>query len=91
MRKPFVERSITNEIKYPNIVELEVPSEGLDIELTRNVIRFHKSRQIEPRLRRIAVRNKQIYYRWCFSDLMTASAFHEKFGGTLSLSNNGSH
>jgi hypothetical protein len=34
-----------NERKYPNIVELTFPADGLEFELNRRIIGFHKSRQ----------------------------------------------
>jgi len=33
-----------NECKYPNIVELTFPADGLEFELNRRIIGFHKSR-----------------------------------------------
>jgi hypothetical protein len=38
-----------NEYKYPNIVELTFPADGLEFELNRRIIGFHKSRHIQPR------------------------------------------
>jgi hypothetical protein len=82
MPPPFG-KALTNEIKYPNIVELVVAVDGLEVELARRIIEFHKSRHIEPRHGRRIHRENQIYYRWCFSDLATARAFLEQFGGSL--------
>jgi len=64
----------TIERKYPHIVELAVGRRGLDVGLGRRIMHFHSSRHIKPR---------QTYYRWCFSDLATAHAFIEQFGGSL--------
>jgi hypothetical protein len=47
------------------------------------IIAFHRSRGIPPRFGRTIWRNKQHYYRWCFSDLATARAFVEQFGGAF--------
>jgi hypothetical protein len=53
----------------------------LDVALGRRIIEFHNSRHIQPRHGRRIVRQGQIYYRWCFSDLASARAFIEEFGG----------
>jgi hypothetical protein len=76
-------KAIANERKYPNIVELAVPAAGLQIELSRRIIQFHKSRRIQPRYGRKIVRENRIYSRWCFADLGTACDFIEQFGGAL--------
>ena len=73
----------TNERKYPYIVELSVPLTGLDIQLSRQITTFHKSRHIQVRYGRIVVRNGENHYRWCFPDLSLARAFLEQFGGEL--------
>jgi len=74
-------KAAANESKYPNIVELAVGGNGLDVTLGRRIINFHKSRHIQPRHGRTINRQKQIFYRWCFSDLATARDFIEQFGG----------
>ena len=73
----------TNERKYPHIVELAVGKDGLDVGLSRQIMHFHNSRHINPRHGHIVLRKGQTYYRWCFSDLPTAQAFIEQFGGTV--------
>ena len=73
----------TNETKYPYFVELSVPLTGLDIQLSRQITTFHKSRHIQVRYGRIVVRDAENYYRWCFSDLSLARAFLQQFGGEL--------
>ena len=70
-----------NESKYPNVVELAVDGDGLDVTLGRQIINFHKSRHIQPHHGRSIIRQQQIFYRWCFSDLATARAFIDQFGG----------
>jgi hypothetical protein len=77
------EKSAANEKEYPNIVEVAVGSEPLDVELSRRIMLFHKSRHIEPRHGRRATRNNHLYYRWCFSESTTANDFIEEFGGAL--------
>jgi ribosomal protein S27E len=61
-------KAVGNERKYPFIVEVPVAADGLDRELNRQIIGFHKSRRIEPGFGRTAFRDGQTYYRWCFSD-----------------------
>jgi len=67
----------------PFIVEVPVATNGLDVELNRQIIGFHKSHRVRPRLGRTIWRDEQLYYRWCFSDLETARAFIEQFGGAF--------
>jgi hypothetical protein len=74
-------RGLTNEKKYPYVVELAVTGEGLDIALSRRIMNFHKSRHIHPRHGRTIIKQEQIYYRWCFPDLAAAHDFVEQFGG----------
>jgi len=74
-------KGLKNERRYPYVVELAVTAGGLDVELSRRIINFHKSLHIELRFGRRILRDEQNYYRWCFADLATASAFIEQFGG----------
>ena len=74
-------KAVANESKYPNVVELVVATDGLDVTLGRRIINFHKSRHIQPHHGRTIIRQQQIFYRWCFSDLATANAFIDHFGG----------
>ena len=76
-------RAKTNEKKYPHIVELAVGKIGLDVGLGRRIMNFHNSRHIVPRHGCVNSSGSKIYYRWCFSDLQTAHAFIEQFGGSL--------
>src|SRR4029077_10594641 len=76
-------KPLINESRYTYIVELAVPDTGLEIELNRQIVSFHRSRRIQPRYGRRFTRNNQMYSRWCFSDLATARAFLEQFGGEL--------
>src|SRR5215469_15635275 len=76
-------KSLANERKYPFIVEVRVAAKGLKVELSRQIVDFHKSRGITPQLGRTASRDEKSYYRWCFPDLETARAFVEQFGGTF--------
>jgi hypothetical protein len=72
------------ERKYPYIVELAVGEHGLDVELGRRIMHFHNTRNIKPRYGHIVLKEGQTYYRWCFSDVTTAHAFIEQFGGEVS-------
>ena len=83
VRQPFSGKASENESKYPYIVELSVPEDKLDVEVSRRMMDFHSSRKIQVRHGRRIVIEDQIYFRWCFSDLETASAFKEQFGGKL--------
>ena len=74
-------KAAANESKYPNIVELAVGGNGLDVTLGRQIINFHKSRHIQSHHGRTIIRQHHIFYRWCFSDMAMAHEFMEKFGG----------
>ena len=79
-----VGKPLTNESKYPYIVELAVAGEPLDVGLSRRIIGFHKARHVQPRHGRTSISSEgETSYRWCFSDLETARAFIGQFGGTL--------
>jgi hypothetical protein len=45
MRKRYVGEALTNERKYPHIVELTITADGLDVALGRRIIEFHNSRR----------------------------------------------
>jgi hypothetical protein len=89
MLGPRNNKAVTNESRHPYVVELavisdELDSDALDVELNRRIIQFHKSRHIQPRYgRRFTSRQREIRYRWCFSDLSVAHAFVEQFGGVF--------
>jgi hypothetical protein len=76
-------KALANETKYPNIVELPVPDDGLEIELSRRIMEFHKLRHIQPRHGRWITKENQTCCRWCFADLGTARDFIKQFGGAL--------
>jgi hypothetical protein len=76
-------KSLTNETTHPYLVEIPVATVGLDVPLSRQIVRFHKSRRLQLRHARIISRYGKTYYRWCFPDLMTALAFVEQFGGAF--------
>jgi hypothetical protein len=83
MGEPHTGRGMTNESEYPYIVELAVHTDKLSVELSRRMLHFHKSRNIQVRHGRNIRIETQNYFRWCFSDLETAQSFAEQFGGTI--------
>ena len=74
-------KAAANERKYPNILELAVGGNELDVTLGRQIMDFHKSRHIQPHHGRTIIGQEKIFYRWCFSDLVTARSFIDQFGG----------
>jgi hypothetical protein len=77
-------KALHNERSYPYVVELAVAADGLDVGLSRRIMDFHKSQRIPPQHGRTTFGGAQgSSYRWCFSDLATARAFIEEFGGTF--------
>jgi hypothetical protein len=74
-------KGMANERKYPHVVELAV---ALNVKLNRQIVRFHKLRQLQPRHGRTIVMRSGLIYRWCFEDLLNARTFIEQFGGELS-------
>jgi hypothetical protein len=85
MSKRRVGKPLTNESRYPYIVELAVTGGALGFALSRQIINFHKARQIQPLHGRWTYlkREGKAYHCWCFSDLKTAQSFIEQFGGTI--------
>jgi hypothetical protein len=83
MPGPHSGKALINENRYPYVVELALPSGGLELELNGRIVGFHRSRRIEPRHGRQISRGNQTYSRWCFADLETARAFLEQFGGAF--------
>src|SRR6516225_4669016 len=76
-------KSVLSQAKYPYIVEVPVAANGLNAELNSQIVGFHKLHHTTLRVGRTALRDGQIYYRWCFFDLATARAFAEQFGGAF--------
>ena len=86
MIPPRNNKAVTNESRHPYVVELavsndELDSDALDVELSRRIIQFHKSRNIKPRYGRRFTSRQKLRYRWCFSDLSVARDFVAQFGG----------
>jgi hypothetical protein len=61
MPPPRFNKALVNENKYPYVVELAVVTDGMDVELSRQIVRFHKSRHIQPRHGRTLVRQGRIF------------------------------
>jgi len=76
-------KGLANESRFPNIVELVIASDELDVALNRRIMDFHNARHIKPHHGQTIKKEGELYYRWCFSDLATAQAFLEEFGGVL--------
>jgi hypothetical protein len=74
-------KALTNEFRNPFIVRLAVVRDGLDVELSQQIMQFHKSRNIQPQYGRRQTSRGKLYFRWCFSDILIACAFAEQFGG----------
>jgi hypothetical protein len=81
--KPRTGKALTNEVKYPYIVELAVRPHETNAELNGRIIDFHRSRKIQARRGRHCIKENKMYFRWCFSDWTTAGAFIEQFGGKV--------
>jgi hypothetical protein len=64
---------------YPHIVEIAVPTGGLDPRTSHAILAFHRSLDIPPRFGR-PYKN---VCRWCFADAATAEAFKEQFSGKI--------
>jgi hypothetical protein len=76
-------KAAKNEREYPYVVEFVVAGDKLGVELSRRMMDFHRSRKIPARHGRKIVREGQIFFQWCFSDLATADAFREQFAGEV--------
>jgi hypothetical protein len=83
MNQPRMGKALANQRNFPFIVELAADFDELDVELSRRIMHFHMSRTIQARHGRRIFRKDEIYFRWCFSDLATACAFAEQFGGQV--------
>ncbi len=83
MREARTGRAIINESRYPHLVEVAVNTDKLGVELSRRILDFHRSRNIQVKHGRSITKEGKFYFRWCFSDLATALAFLGRFGGQL--------
>ena len=71
-----------NENDHTYVVEVAVGRDGLNFDLGRQIMHFHKLRQIQLRYgRTIPVSRGAVRYSWCFSDLLIARVFAEQFNG----------
>jgi hypothetical protein len=58
VRQPLSGKAVANEQKYPHIVELVVADDELDVEVSRRMMDFHRSRKIQARYGRRIIREK---------------------------------
>jgi hypothetical protein len=66
MRQPPSGKAVTNEREYPYIVELVFDNDILDVELSRRMLDFHRSRKIQARHGRRIVREGQFFFDGVF-------------------------
>jgi hypothetical protein len=57
-------KTAANEAKYPFVVEVPVDANGLNVELNRQIVGFHKWHHTTLRFGRTALRDGQIYFRF---------------------------
>ena len=74
-------KALRTERDFSHVIEIAVPGQGFDIQISREIELFHRLRDIRPRYGRPSTRNDQPYCRYCFADPTTADAFREQFGG----------
>lgn len=75
------DKASATERDFPHIVEIELPTNGLDDRMNREIMTFHRLRDIQLRFGRRKTQTSKQYSRWCFSDPTIADAFREQFGG----------
>jgi hypothetical protein len=56
-----------------------MPRSGLDVSLSREVTRFHSTRDIPVRFGRSRLQEGQLFCRYCFSDPRLAQTFRAQF------------
>ena len=77
----FKSKKLSTERNFPHIIEIALPESGLAANVSREMARFHRSRDIRPRSGPTRTQNGQHYGRWCFSEPAVADAFRKQFGG----------
>jgi hypothetical protein len=80
-RDKFKSKKLSTERSFPHIIEIALPESGLAANVSREMARFHWSRDIRLRFGRTRTQNGQQYGRWCFSEPAVADAFRKQFGG----------
>jgi hypothetical protein len=70
-----------NERKFPHVVELLIPANGLDFKTNREILEFHSSHSIPVRYGRMRIVAGQNHCRWCFAHPAVADEFCSRFGG----------
>jgi hypothetical protein len=78
---PRKRKVLVTERKFPHIVEIALPVNGLDVRVNCEMATFYRLRNIRPRFGRRRTRTGRDYGRWCFSDQTIADAFREQLGG----------
>jgi len=75
------DKAVTNERNFPQIIEIALPANGLDVRVNRAMATFHRLHNVRTRFGRRRTERGQHHGRWCFSDPEIAEAFREQFGG----------
>jgi hypothetical protein len=75
------QRALTTERELQHIVEIVLPSSGLNTQVNREMVTFHRLHNIQPRFGRRRAHAGKLYCRWCFADPEIADLFRERFGG----------
>jgi hypothetical protein len=79
---------LTNERDFPHLVELTFPPGGFR-SVFLEIDAFHRDRRIPVRRGRNRHEVEQFHIRFCFPDIATADAFHNRFGGRVLDSHTG--
>jgi hypothetical protein len=75
------QRALRTERDLPHIVEIELSSSGLNAQMNREMVAFHRFHDIQPRYGRRRTQAGKHYCRWCFLNPGIADLFRERFGG----------
>jgi hypothetical protein len=74
-------KAIEIERNFPHIVEIELPKNGLDVDVSHRMTIFHRLRDIRPQFGHKRTKANHHFCRWCFSDSSVADTFCAEFGG----------
>ena len=80
-RGKFKNKKLSTERSFPHIIEIALPEGGLTANVTSEMLKFHRSRDIRARFGRTRSQYGQHYGRWCFAEPAVAEAFRKQFGG----------
>jgi hypothetical protein len=75
------QKALTTERDLPHLVEIELPLSGLNTQMNREMVTFHRLHNIRPRFGRRRTQAGKKYCRGCFSNPEIADLFRERFGG----------